>query len=113
MGAISPHRTAVHYDAPVCGWARAMRRPRLGLLIVFALCAMAIAASAPAAPAAVQVAYRCDVDICLLDPDAPSAVTNLTDNGATSLDETPSGRPMASASPSSAPSAAGLATSSS
>src|SRR3954452_13146050 len=66
-----------------------MRRPRPGLLIVFALCAAAIAVSAPAALAAVQVAYRCDVDICLLDPDASSTVTNLTDNGATSLDETP------------------------
>src|SRR5689334_21713230 len=66
-----------------------MRRPRPGLTLALALCAAAIAVSAPAALAAVQVAYRCDVDICLLDPDAPSTVTNLTDNGLTSLDETP------------------------
>ena len=66
-----------------------MRRPRLGPQLAFALCVAAIAVSAPASLAAVQVAYRCDVDICLLDPDAPSTVTNLTDNGSTSLDETP------------------------
>ena len=66
-----------------------MARPRPGLLLLFALCAAAFVASAPASLAAVQVAYRCDVDICLLDPDAPSTVTNLTDNGLTSLDETP------------------------
>ena len=66
-----------------------MARPRPGLLLLFALCAVAFVAGAPASLAAVQVAYRCDVDICLLDPDAPSTVTNLTDNGSTSLDETP------------------------
>ena len=66
-----------------------MARPRPGLLLLFALCAVAFVAGAPASLAAVQVAYRCDVDICLLDPDAPSTVTNLTDNGLTSLDETP------------------------
>jgi TolB protein len=66
-----------------------MRRPRLGPQLAFALCVAAMAVCAPASLGAVQVAYRCDVDICLLDPDAPSTVTNLTDNGTTSLDETP------------------------
>ena len=36
-----------------------------------------------------EIAYRCGSDICLLDPDNPSAVTNLTNNGNTSLEETP------------------------
>lgn len=44
---------------------------------------------APAARAANEIAYRCDLDICLLDPANPGAVTNLTDNGATSYDEKP------------------------
>jgi len=46
-------------------------------------------AFAPAALAANEIAYRCDLDICLLDPANPGAVTNLTDNGATSYDEKP------------------------
>jgi Tol biopolymer transport system component len=44
---------------------------------------------APAAQAVNEIAYECDVDICLLDPANPSAVTNLTFNGATSYDEKP------------------------
>lgn len=46
-------------------------------------------AAAPAAFAANEIAYRCDLDICLMDPANPEAVTNLTDNGETSYDEKP------------------------
>jgi Tol biopolymer transport system component len=46
-------------------------------------------ASAPAALAQNEIAYRCDLDICLMDPANPGAVTDLTDNGETSYDEKP------------------------
>jgi len=50
------------------------------------------ASSALAAPK--EIAYVCKgEDICLLDPDNPSAVTNLTDNGTTSYDEDPTWSP--------------------
>jgi Tol biopolymer transport system component len=55
-----------------------------------ALVAVALAlACAPAAFAANEIAYQCDLDICLLDPANPSAVQNLTDNGEASYDEKP------------------------
>jgi TolB protein len=44
---------------------------------------------APIASAANEIAYECDLDICLLDPANPGSVTNLSDNGATSFDEKP------------------------
>ncbi len=44
---------------------------------------------APAAFAVNEIAYGCDADICLLDPANPGAVTNLTYNGTTSIDEKP------------------------
>lgn len=44
---------------------------------------------ASAALAINEIAYECDLDVCLLDPANPSAVTNLTYNGATSYDEKP------------------------
>jgi Tol biopolymer transport system component len=45
---------------------------------------------APASALAVnEIAYECDLDVCLLDPANPGAVTNLTYNGATSYDEKP------------------------
>lgn len=57
---------------------------------VAALSLLAVALLAPAAAAAPkEVAYRCDLDICLLDPDNPSEVVNLTYNGATSYDKEP------------------------
>jgi TolB protein len=49
------------------------------------------ASSALAAPN--EVAYVCEFDICLLDPDNPAAVTNLTDNGSVSFDERPAWSP--------------------
>ncbi len=49
------------------------------------------ASSALAAPN--EIAYRCGPDVCLLDPNNPSAVTNLTDNGTTSYDESPAWSP--------------------
>lgn len=60
-------------------------------VIVPSLLATAALLAAGAAPAlaANEIAYRCGLDICLLDPASPSAVTNLTDNGAASLDEAP------------------------
>lgn len=36
-----------------------------------------------------EIAYQCDLDVCLLDPANPGAVTNLTYNGAASYDEVP------------------------
>lgn len=39
--------------------------------------------------AANEIAYQCDLDICLMDPANPGAVQNLTDNGETSYDKTP------------------------
>jgi hypothetical protein len=63
------------------------RRTTVGLL---ATIVAALAVGAPAAFAAPnEIAYRCGGDICLLDPDNPSNVTNLTNNGLTSLEETP------------------------
>ncbi|MGE0068429.1 MAG: hypothetical protein AB7T48_13860 [Solirubrobacterales bacterium] len=59
-------------------------------LATAALLLALLAIAAPAASAAPkEVAYRCDLDICLLDPDNPSDVVNLTFNGATSYDEEP------------------------
>jgi Tol biopolymer transport system component len=59
--------------------------------VALALVATAAAFAAPAALAKPnEIAYRCDeVDICLIDPDNPGAITNLTDNGSKSYDEEP------------------------
>lgn len=68
-----------------------MHSPWRTFLVAALATAVALAAfgasSALAAPR--EIAYRCGGDICLLDPDNPSAVTNLTNNGNTSLEETP------------------------
>jgi Tol biopolymer transport system component len=57
---------------------------------VFALAVIALAlACAPMAMAANEIAYECDLDICLMDPANPSTVQNLTDNGEASFDEKP------------------------
>lgn len=63
-------------------------RTPLSVLLV-ALVALAVfAATAAAAPK--EVAYVCKgEDICLLDPDNPSANVNLTDNGTTSFESDP------------------------
>jgi Tol biopolymer transport system component len=45
--------------------------------------------AAPSALAASEIAYRCNLDICLMDPANPGAVQDLTDNGETSYDEKP------------------------
>ncbi len=55
-------------------------------LVVLALAALG-ATTAVAAPG--EVAYDCKLDICLLNPDKPSEVFNLTDNEGTSIDEKP------------------------
>lgn len=53
-------------------------------IVLAALCALAGSASATN-----EIAYECDLDVCLLDPAIPGSVTNLSDNGATSFDEKP------------------------
>jgi Tol biopolymer transport system component len=64
---------------------------RLRFLLALALVAIAAlslgASAASAAPK--EIAFECGFDICLLDPNNPSDVFNLTDNGATSYDEDP------------------------
>ncbi len=62
---------------------------KIALLVALAALALALTVgSAAAAPK--EIAYVCKgEDICLLDPDNPSAVVNLTDNGTTSFDEDP------------------------
>ncbi|HEV7614715.1 MAG TPA: hypothetical protein VGO36_00620 [Solirubrobacterales bacterium] len=66
-----------------------MRSLSSRLLIVLATCGALAAVAAPAAFARNEIAYRCDLDICLLDPATPSAVTDLTDNGEKTYDEEP------------------------
>lgn len=61
-------------------------RSSLALLLLTAALALA---SAPAAFAQNEIAYQCDLDICLMDPANPGAVQDLTDNGETSYDKTP------------------------
>jgi Tol biopolymer transport system component len=65
------------------------RLPKLLVLSVLAAASLATAGTS-AALAANEIAYDCSkLDICLLDPANPAAVTNLTDNGETSIDEKP------------------------
>ncbi len=64
-----------------------MRSARFSVILVLVACALGIAPAA--AIAANEIAYRCDLDVCLLDPANPGAVTNLTDNGSASYDEKP------------------------
>ena len=59
-------------------------------MIVAAAVAVACWNASAALAAPKEVAFDCKtLDICLLDPANPSAVTNLTDNGETSIDEKP------------------------
>ena len=56
------------------------------------VCATWALGSASSAFAINEIAYECGgrgIDICLLDPTNPAAVTNLTDNGNASFDENP------------------------
>ncbi len=61
-------------------------RSRLLIPLLLVLVGLTLA---PAAVAQNEIAYECDLDVCLLDPANPGAVTNLTFNGATSYDEKP------------------------
>ncbi len=63
-------------------------RPRSPFALVLVL-AFAGLMLAPVARAANEIAYGCDMDVCLLDPANPGAVTDLTDNGEASYDEKP------------------------
>lgn len=56
---------------------------------IFAIALVALCGLAGSASAANEIAYECDLDVCLLDPANPGAVTNLSDNGAVSYDEKP------------------------
>lgn len=71
------------YPAPV----RFVTRPLIAIAIACLCLVSVVAQGASAAPK--EVAYRCDLDICLLDPDNPADGFNLTDNGATSYDSQP------------------------
>jgi Tol biopolymer transport system component len=62
---------------------------RCAAIYAVALVALLALVAAPVASAQNEIAYRCDLDICLLDPANPGAVTNLTFNGADSYDEKP------------------------
>jgi Tol biopolymer transport system component len=65
-------------------------RSRLAI-VAAVVCAFGAVAVAPAL-AINEIAYECGgrgIDICLLDPANPGAVTNLTDNGEASYDKTP------------------------
>src|SRR5215207_10811808 len=67
-----------------------MRPTARGFLVSLLLACSAVAlfaASAAAKPA--EIAYRCGVDICLIDPDNPAAIVNLTNNGSKTLDQEP------------------------
>jgi Tol biopolymer transport system component len=67
-----------------------MRSARQRLFVALVLAFALAAISAPSALARPnEVAYTCDVDICLVDPDNPPAVVNLTDNGSKTYDEEP------------------------
>jgi Tol biopolymer transport system component len=58
-----------------------------------AVLALSLALAAVAAPSAFakpeEVAYTCDTDVCLANPDSFNSVVNLTDNGSKSYDEHP------------------------
>lgn len=62
------------------------RRYLIALVLSVSLAAL-LAPVASAKPN--EIAYRCDVDICLTDPDNPAAIVNLTNNGNKTLDEEP------------------------
>jgi Tol biopolymer transport system component len=62
---------------------------RTFLIAALATTAALAAFGVASALAANEIAYDCKLDICLLDPANPSAVTNLTDNEGTSIDEKP------------------------
>ncbi|MBA3864786.1 MAG: PD40 domain-containing protein [Solirubrobacterales bacterium] len=55
----------------------------------------ALAVTAAPALAVDEIAYRCDgeADICLMNPESPSAITNLTDNGSAAYEEHPTWSP--------------------
>lgn len=67
---------------------RSLPRLSLSVLLAAAVALSLFAGTAAAKPK--EIAYVCNgTDICLLDPDNPGDVTNLTDNGSTSYEEDP------------------------
>jgi hypothetical protein len=63
-------------------------RPRSSLTLLLVAIGV-LFGSVTAAQAENEIVYECDLDICLLDPANPGAVTNLTFNGSASYDEKP------------------------
>jgi Tol biopolymer transport system component len=64
--------------------------PIFAVAMLIALAGAAALGSASASAAPNEIAFGCKtLDICLLDPDHPSSVDDLTGNGATSIDEKP------------------------
>jgi Tol biopolymer transport system component len=61
-------------------------RIQSSFILLFLVASLAVA---PSALAANEIAYECDLDVCLLDPANPGAVTNLTFNDGASYDEKP------------------------
>jgi Tol biopolymer transport system component len=67
-----------------------MRTAIRGFLVSLVLALSVAALLAPSAFAKPnEIAYTCDIDICLVDPDSPGAITNLTNNGSKTYDEEP------------------------
>lgn len=62
---------------------------RLVLVVTLVAAAALVLGASTASAAPKEVAFGCNLDICLLDPANPGDVFNLTDNGATSYDEDP------------------------
>ncbi|MGH2937213.1 MAG: hypothetical protein ACRDPE_03720, partial [Solirubrobacterales bacterium] len=65
-------------------------RPRFILVPALIAIAAGAAGAGAASAAPKEIAYVCKgEDICLLDPDNPSDIVNLTANGTTSYEEDP------------------------
>jgi len=66
---------------------------RLTASLLAAIVALLALGASVAAAAPKEIAYRCTLDICLIDPDNPAAIVNLTDNEGLSFDESPAWSP--------------------
>ena len=80
-------RNCLPFSSSSARFSRVRFRHSLPVLLLTSL-ALSLAL-APAALAQNEIAYQCDLDVCLLDPANPGSPTNLTFNGAASYDEKP------------------------